>query len=735
VNYGGRYVTSTGTLRVLMVWIRFADDNEPSTTWPDPNALPDWAAHFVNAAYSAAGDYYPGAVSGYFYENSYGKFHVIGDVYYVTTDYPESHYHEIAHQSGAVAARAAIEVEMFDKLDRPPYKVNFTRYDNWTLNHSTGFNHLPGPDGILDMCWFMTRNLHDENYTVPSYRFGIGWAVLDCNSLYKDGVLIKGFDYYFPASGIGMFAPHLWRPLNSSVATAPSYPLVNIVAHEMSHYLFGYDHFGVGQCFPGFPYTCLRFVSAMTPYAGGWSGHYSGYEKWRLTWLRPTVVDYNTDNIVLRDQATTIDSNLHRLVKIPIPNTSQYLLVENRQWLSSYEARHVMFGYQGILAPGIVVYHIVVEDDYLTHTVVQKLDADGMFRWKLLYDGPGGLSNDVIDKDLADPLTGFSETQILFIPGRGSEQWQATYWPNSLNPYGGGPYIKCTNFHSLSASATDIHGDYLDLYGVGDVITPWSNPGSHYWNTSIVAFAPTTVGIEIKQFDSTSRSYTIAVRVTNPEQLAPSRPQDLRVSLVHLPFGYASPKLNWTRPGEPDVFYGGSILVYRRLKQLSQNWSPWVHHATVTGIDTEYVDTSIMTAGTGTDSVQYKIRSKDSTNKLSVFSDIVSMNLSSHIWKSSKDSDKLPIVFALHPNHPNPFNPSTTIRYDLPEDSHVSLVIYDVLGRKVAEVVNEVQAAGFKSVTWDASAVASGVYLARFTAIDENGSLKLSKTMKLVLAK
>jgi hypothetical protein len=42
VNYGGRYVTSTGTLRVLMVWIRFADDNEPSTTWPDPNALPDW---------------------------------------------------------------------------------------------------------------------------------------------------------------------------------------------------------------------------------------------------------------------------------------------------------------------------------------------------------------------------------------------------------------------------------------------------------------------------------------------------------------------------------------------------------------------------------------------------------------------------------------------------------------------------------------------------------------------
>jgi hypothetical protein len=96
---------------------------------------------------------------------------------------------------------------------------------------------------------------------------------------------------------------------------------------------------------------------------------------------------------------------------------------------------------------------------------------------------------------------------------------------------------------------------------------------------------------------------------------------------------------------------------------------------------------------------------------------------------------QLPTTFALHPNHPNPFNPSTTINYDLPEPSHVSLVIYDVLGRKVAEIVNGVQEAGFKSVVWDASGVASGVYLARFTATDAHGSVKLARVMKLVLAK
>ncbi len=95
----------------------------------------------------------------------------------------------------------------------------------------------------------------------------------------------------------------------------------------------------------------------------------------------------------------------------------------------------------------------------------------------------------------------------------------------------------------------------------------------------------------------------------------------------------------------------------------------------------------------------------------------------------------LPAEFAVHPNYPNPFNPATTIRYDLPEASHVSLVVYDVLGRKVAELVDGMQDAGFKSVEWNAASVASGVYLARFTAMDANGSVKLAKVMKLVLAK
>jgi hypothetical protein len=81
----------------------------------------------------------------------------------------------------------------------------------------------------------------------------------------------------------------------------------------------------------------------------------------------------------------------------------------------------------------------------------------------------------------------------------------------------------------------------------------------------------------------------------------------------------------------------------------------------------------------------------------------------------------LPRSYALHANFPNPFNPTTTIRYDLKQDGKVTLKVYNVLGQEVRTLVSAVEKAGYRSVTWDGKnnlgeAVSSGIYFYRLEA-------------------
>ncbi|MEE9552995.1 MAG: T9SS type A sorting domain-containing protein [candidate division Zixibacteria bacterium] len=80
------------------------------------------------------------------------------------------------------------------------------------------------------------------------------------------------------------------------------------------------------------------------------------------------------------------------------------------------------------------------------------------------------------------------------------------------------------------------------------------------------------------------------------------------------------------------------------------------------------------------------------------------------------DDIDLPDGFALSQNYPNPFNAKTTIGYDLPERSDVRIDIYNILGAKIATLIDETKPAGSHSVIWDAEDVSSGVYLYKIRA-------------------
>ena len=89
----------------------------------------------------------------------------------------------------------------------------------------------------------------------------------------------------------------------------------------------------------------------------------------------------------------------------------------------------------------------------------------------------------------------------------------------------------------------------------------------------------------------------------------------------------------------------------------------------------------------------------------------------------------LPVKTGLSDSYPNPFNPTTSINYGLSNDGYVEIMVYDASGRLVDELVNQNQAAGYHSITWNASNQASGMYFAKMIAGD------VVQTQKLVLLK
>lgn len=124
----------------------------------------------------------------------------------------------------------------------------------------------------------------------------------------------------------------------------------------------------------------------------------------------------------------------------------------------------------------------------------------------------------------------------------------------------------------------------------------------------------------------------------------------------------------------------------------------------------------------------YRLRQVDLDGKVS-YSEPVKVEFTTGV------ATETPASYSLSQNFPNPFNPSTQIDIALPKDGLVSLVVYDVLGREMAQLAHGPYAAGYHSARWNAGSLASGVYYARLMVSDNLGNLAFTKVTKLLLAK
>jgi hypothetical protein len=126
---------------------------------------------------------------------------------------------------------------------------------------------------------------------------------------------------------------------------------------------------------------------------------------------------------------------------------------------------------------------------------------------------------------------------------------------------------------------------------------------------------------------------------------------------------------------------------------------------------------------TTTPPIQYRLKQLDLDGTVH-FSRIVAVYSTTQVVQNS-----FPTTFHLYNNFPNPCNPTTMIRYSLPHRCHVTVRVYDILGKEVATLVEGIQPAGQHDVKWDVTNVPSGIYVYSLEA----GSLH--RTQKLIVAK
>jgi sugar lactone lactonase YvrE len=181
--------------------------------------------------------------------------------------------------------------------------------------------------------------------------------------------------------------------------------------------------------------------------------------------------------------------------------------------------------------------------------------------------------------------------------------------------------------------------------------------------------------------------------------VAPAAPQGLTAVK-----GIGQVTLKWNKNAE------GDFVRYRIYRGTTAN--PTTKTDSTTGGNAD--STKIITGLTNETKYYFRITAVNIYGMESGYSNEV--NATPSLTGVENEGSSLPTEYALQQNFPNPFNPSTVVSYQLPVANSVRLVVYDMLGREVAVLVNEQKAAGFYSLRFDAANLASGVYLYRLMA-------------------
>jgi Secretion system C-terminal sorting domain len=549
--------------------------------------------------------------------------------------------------------------------------VNFSDYDNWSS--SANYTHSNAPDGTVDMIVMVWR------CSVLPFPFGTwsGIADLGGSSSYTVEGGTKTIKTYFGLNAGSGVTLHYWGERTQERNFKD-------VVHEIGHWLLGGSH----------PYTNSpaddehKVWGMLTRGDDGICAN--TYEWERVAWVNPTSITGDILNAPLQDYVQYGTTYKYHPSN---GSTDEYFYFENHQQLSSYDNAT-----NNTNDKGIFVIH--QQGAYNSTNNIRVKASNGQWDWQQTgtTDCFGGSTVPKF-KPTTVNRSGRNNKDKLLKTGSGSEWlfyldgWTTGTWPSGgcggwLNGEGLNNAFNLTN---------------------NDVFSNYSNPWARRWTND------TTNNFTMEVIAQNGSVVNAKFYITNPTSGKPSKPQNLRVSLNP---SDSHVRLDWDGNIDPD------LSLYEISRKV--NLGSWSVVTTTTNL--YWVDPNWAYNSSPFD-VSYRIRAKDSQNYYSIYSDIVIC----HPYPMGKKafeiaSSDMPAEYGLS-NYPNPFNPSTNIIFKLKERGFVSLKVHDILGKEIANLVNEEKEAGTYEIFFDGAKLPSGIYFYSISAGD------FHQTQKMLLIK
>jgi Secretion system C-terminal sorting domain len=260
----------------------------------------------------------------------------------------------------------------------------------------------------------------------------------------------------------------------------------------------------------------------------------------------------------------------------------------------------------------------------------------------------------------------------------------------------------------------NIYNDYIDIYKLNTSgVYIWVSTEPGYWGTIPATGAGTykivgyCSGTNTNGENKTCSNSVYPIYVQDSQ--SPTIPSSLKV--VHSSDNH--PKISWDQ-WPVGLDYQG----FKIYKKVTEEMG-WKYLRSTINTVHEYVDTTEsypIPGGIGlTHPVSYRVSAYDINGNESNPSSTIVTNVSGALVSKiilSGTGNQIKIEnYSLKQNYPNPFNPTTVIQYEVKEPGWVKLEVYDVLGFKVKELVNEVKGSGLYNVTFDATNRPSGIYI------------------------